>query len=244
MRLGLLLASVAALAACNFTANAQRNDSASYKEAGENRRSYDVAGFDEVGLAGPHQVIVTVGAAHSVTAEGSAGVLDRLRIYVEDRDLKIEDEKKTRNWDGKHRPATIRVTLPAIKAAAIGGSGDIRIDKVNGETFAAAIGGSGNIDVQSLTVRSADFSIAGSGDIRAAGRAAKTNVSIAGSGDVAIEGLDSQQASVSVVGSGNAHVRATSAADVSIMGSGDVRVAGGGKCNVSKMGSGAVHCDG
>ena len=242
MRLGLLLASVAAIAACNMSANAQRNDNA---EAGstDTRRSYDVAIFDEVKAAGPHQVIVTVGGNTSVTAEGDADILDALDIRVEGDSLKIGHKEGRWNWKNR-KPAVIRVTTPSLKAAALAGSGDIRVDRVEGDRFSGSLAGSGDLDVQSLDVGEASFSIAGSGDIRAAGRAGRTAVKIAGSGDVAMEGLNATDADVSIMGSGNAHVRATRNAAVSIMGSGDVRVAGGAKCSVKSRGSGRARCEG
>jgi hypothetical protein len=244
MRAGLLIASLAVLAACNLTANAQEGRETASGE--RTQRSYDLAGFDSVGLGGRHDVIVSVGHAHSVRAEGPSDVLDRLEVFVEGGNLEIRDEK--RGWSSRNngdRPkATIYVTVPALKAVAIGGSGNIRIDRVRGDSFAASIGGSGNIDVQTLDVRSADFSIAGSGDIRATGRAGRSNISIAGSGDAQLDGVESRNASVSIVGSGNAGLRSAGNVDVSIMGSGDVRVEGGGKCRVSKVGSGSVQCQG
>ena len=239
MRVGLLLASVAALAACNMSANAQRNESAA---AVQTQRSFDVGAFDSVGLEGPHDVVVTVGGAPSVRAEGASDVLDELEVVVEGSNLVIRDKDRRWRWGNKRRPAAVYVTVPSLKAAAIGGSGNIRIDKVQGDSFDGAIGGSGNIDVASLAVRKATFSVAGSGNIKAAGRADDSTVSIAGSGDVAIDGVESRQATVSIVGSGNADVRATGAAAVSIMGSGDVRVGGGAKCTINKAGSGDVQC--
>lgn len=240
MRLGLLLASAAILAACNMSANAQRNDSAASVAT---QRSFEVGAFDAVSLEGPHDVIVKVGGAPSVRAEGSADVLDHLEVLVESGNLVIRQERGQWNW-GHRKPATVYVTVPALTAASLGGSGNIRIDKVTGDSFKAALGGSGNIDIGALSVGKADFSIAGSGNIKAAGKADTTSTSIAGSGNAAIDGLESQTASVSIVGSGNADVRASGTAAVTIMGSGDVTVAGGGKCTVNKMGSGDVRCGG
>src|SRR3546814_10615499 len=69
---------------------------------------------------------------------------------------------------------TVYVTTPILAGAAIGGSGDMRIDAVEGGSFSASIGGSGDMDIASLRVGSADFSIAGSGGIHAAGTATRT----------------------------------------------------------------------
>jgi hypothetical protein len=58
----LILISSLALAACNMAADAQQP--AGGGERGQ--RSYNLTGFDKVALAGPHDVVVTVGPAHSV----------------------------------------------------------------------------------------------------------------------------------------------------------------------------------
>ncbi len=236
MRKALILASTFLIAACNMAADAQSTD------AGQRtQRSYDLAGFDSVSLAGPHDVVVTVGAAHSVRAEGGSAVLDALEIKVDGRNLEIG--MKRGNWRFRDQPRTIiHVTMPAIRGAAIAGSGDMRIDRAEGPEFSASIGGSGNIDVAALRAGEANFSIAGSGDIRAAGTAGRAKISIAGSGDVDIAGVETRNSNVSIVGSGNVRARAMETADVSIMGSGDVEISGSAKCSISKMGSGGVRC--
>jgi hypothetical protein len=243
MRGAIILVSTLLLAACNMAADAQKGRSAGPGQGATTQRSFDLAGFDSVALAGPHDVVVKVGGAHSVRAEGDPEVLDTLEILVDGRTLEIGTKRG--NWNFRNRAKTvIHVTLPAIRAASIGGSGDMRIDRAEGQEFSASIGGSGDIDVESIRVSEASFSIAGSGNIRAAGTAGRSKMSIAGSGDVDAAGLETRAANVSIVGSGAVRARAMDTADVSIMGSGDVELTGSAKCSVSKMGSGDVRCTG
>lgn len=244
MRKAMILVSTLVLAACNMMASAQEG---SGEPAGPaTQRSYDLNGFDGVSLAGSHNVIVTVGGAHSVRAEGPSEVLDRLDIRVENGTLKVGTKKGnwSTGWSNDRARTQIFVSLPAIRAAAIAGSGNMKVDQVAGEKFKASIAGSGDLDIAQLKVGEADFSVAGSGNVRATGTAERSNVSIAGSGDVDIGNVQARSASASVVGSGDVRVNASETADVSITGSGDVYVAGSARCRVSKRGSGDVHCTG
>ena len=236
MRTGLIIASTLALGACSIATDAH----------GETvKRGYEVGAFDAVSLGGHHNVVVTVGPKASVRAEGDSEAIEKLEIRVENGDLHI-GQKKRKGWNmsfGSHdKPVTVYVTTPTLKAAAIGGSGDMRIDKVQGAAFEASIGGSGDMIIASLQVKAASFNVAGSGAIKAAGSADTTDTSIAGSGDVDLNAVKSRTASVSIVGSGDVRAQAAESADVSIMGSGNVAISGGAKCRVSKMGSGDVSC--
>jgi hypothetical protein len=97
----------------------------------------------------------------------------------------------------------------------------MKVDRVEGKSFAASIGGSGNIDLAALTVEEAAFAIGGSGNIKAAGTARSSSASIGGSGDLDLGALETRQSKVSIAGSGNVTARATEAADIQIVGSGD-----------------------
>ncbi|CAA9541079.1 MAG: hypothetical protein AVDCRST_MAG23-2068 [uncultured Sphingosinicella sp.] len=244
MRLAAILMSTLALAACNMGANAQ--ESSGGGDGGPvTQRSYQLSGFDAVGSGGSQDVIVTVGGAHSVRAEGVAEALDRLEIEVEDGTLKIGN-KRGSNWNigwGGNRPkTTVYVTLPAIRSAAVAGSGDMRVDRVQGDRFQASVAGSGDLDIGQILVAETKFSVAGSGNIKAVGTAQNSSVSIAGSGDIDTGGVQVRTASASVAGSGNIRIHASETANISIVGSGDVEVSGSAKCNVSKRGSGGVRC--
>lgn len=240
MRKFIALASILALAAaCSVDA---RQDDEHPRRGAQGQRDFQVGAFDSVSLEGAHDVVVTAGAAPSVRAEGDAEAIERLDIRVENGVLKVGTRRGS--WFGRsHGRVTVHVTGPAtLKAASIGGSGDMRIDRVEGPSFDASIGGSGDMEIGALSAARTHFSIAGSGDIRAAGRGEQTEISIAGSGSVAAGGFEARTAEVSVVGSGDVALRATGTVDASIMGSGDITISGGARCTVSKLGSGDVNC--
>jgi hypothetical protein len=231
------------MAACNFSAGAQ--DNKADDKRGSGTRNFQVGAFDRVSLGGSHNVIVAVGSAPSVRAEGDLAVIDRLDIHVDNGELSIGNKEGfSLGWKSDRKPVTVYVTVPSLKAASIGGSGDMKIDKVSGERFAAAIGGSGDMHIEALQVGDARFSIAGSGGIQARGRADTAEMSIAGSGDIGLSEFEIQKARVSVVGSGDVAARAVQTADISIAGSGNVTLSGNAKCTVSKMGSGNARCTG
>ena len=240
----LILTSAIAIAACTNGADARENEGGGGRTAS---RDFQVGSFEKVALRGSHDVIVTVGGAPSVRAEGDADAIDRLEISVEDGELRIGTERHS-GWSfgGKRdrHKVVIHVTVPALAGASLAGSGDIRIDKVEGDRFAGSIAGSGDLDIAAVRVGRADFSIAGSGGITAKGAADSSNISIAGSGSIDAGGLVAKTAKVSVAGSGDVRANATETADVSVMGSGDVTMSGSARCKVSKMGSGNVSCPG
>jgi hypothetical protein len=239
MREAMILAGAALLGACNFSAGAKEAE-ASGERTG---RDYQVAGFDRVSLIGPHDVIVTVGGPPSVRAEGDSKLIEKLEISVENGELKIGSKKKFNIvWKGDRNPLAIHVTVPSLSGVNLSGSGDLKVDRVEGRSFAASVSGSGDIDIGSIKVEQANFALGGSGDIKAAGAARTSEVSLAGSGDLDLGRLEVQRAQVSLAGSGDVLVRATEAADISLVGSGDVTLAGGAKCNISKRGSGEVRC--
>ena len=240
MRDSMMLVPLLALGACGMSSAHETGGASGHN----GRRDFQVGAFDRVELAGSQNVIVTVGGAPSAYAEGDTGLLDRLEVEVEDGVLRIRHKKGkwSFGWSRDHGPITVHVTAPSLRGAEVAGSGDMRIDKVQGDAFAASIAGSGEMDVASLTAKSTSFSIAGSGGVRAAGSAESADISIAGSGDVRAEGLQVRRAKVSIAGSGNVQAKAVETADISIMGSGDVVLTGGAKCNVSKMGSGEARC--
>ena len=213
---------------------------------GVEQRSYDVSGFDKVSAAGPMHVMVAVGPAFSVRAEGPDESLDRYEVVVEHGSLEIRPTHSNfwgSSWKG-FGPATFNVTLPQLSATSMAGSGDMKVDRVEGSRFSVSVAGSGKFEIGSLSVDEARFSVAGSGDLTAHGHAARSNVSVAGSGDVHLRELSSDHANVSIIGSGDAALTVNQDAHISMVGSGDVDIDGTANCKVSRFGGGHVTCNG
>lgn len=249
MRKSLILVPLGALIAVGSAVAAQDGAEATAS------RSYDLAGFDEVAVVGPHHVVISVGPAFSIRAEGPQRTLADTEVEVEDGRLKIhpvDDDRWERRRSGRewreywddYEAATFHITLPALEAVSLVGGGDMRVDRVERERFSASVAGSGDLDIAALRVDDARFSIAGSGDLVARGSAGRQRVSIAGSGNLRAREVSSREASVSIAGSGNAELTVESDARISIVGSGDVDIAGPARCAVSRMGGGRVRCGG
>lgn len=242
MRHVALLSSVLVLGACHANGHANEGDSGPAVS-----RNFPVAAFDRIALSGSPDVIVTVGGAPSVRAEGSAEALDRLEITTEGGQLRI-GTRSSNNWSwfsgGRHRGITVHVTVPALVGTSTAGSGDIRIDRVDSPRFAGSISGSGDLEIAALRAPETNFSVTGSGGIRAAGTSQHANASVTGSGDIDLSGLEATDATLAVVGSGDVSIRATGTAAIQIQGSGDVTVTGPARCTISKAGSGEAHCNG
>lgn len=205
-------------------------------------RKFMVTGFDEIKVAGPFEVVVSVGKGQSVRAVGAQNDLDRLKVEVSGGELRIGTRE--RGWSdwSTTQPVRIWVTVPSLKAASIAGSGDLRIDRVKADGFSGSVAGSGDLAIAELNATAAKFSIAGSGDLMASGTCQDASVSVSGSGKANIGELRCRSLSGSVTGSGTINANATRTAKLSVVGSGDVTVTGGAKCDVSKMGSGSVRC--
>ena len=234
---GAILIPVLLLGACSM-------GEASESSGRKGSRDFAVGAFDKISLTGSSNVVVTVGGAPSVRAEGDTASLEKLEIKVENGVLRIGYKKG--NWSfvrsNDHGPVTVHVSAPSLTGAEVAGSGDMKIDKVAGGDFTGEIAGSGEIELASLTAGKASFSIHGSGGVTATGTAETADFEIAGSGDVRAAGLQVKSAKVSIAGSGNVEAKAMESANIDIMGSGDVVITGGAKCSVNKMGSGDVRC--
>lgn len=231
MRAAFLAGGLALLAGCSSGASAQA------------QRSFQTGGFDRIDLAGSPDVVVAVGGGPSVRAEGDADAVERLEIAVVDGALRIGMRPGGGSWGG-HRRVTVHVTVPSLRAASIEGSGDMRVDRVEGARFAGRIAGSGDLDVAALRVGEASFSVQGSGDISAAGAAQRATLAIAGSGGMALGGFEAGDATISLAGSGDIALRATRTAAIELDGSGDVVINGPARCTINKSGSGEVRCGG
>jgi hypothetical protein len=225
------------LAGCDAANSESRN------RGPDGTRSFALSGFESVSLEGSDNVRVVRGPAISVTATGPQAVLDLLNIRVENNTLKIDRKSGRTNWlRGDYRGATITVTMPAISAAAVAGSGDMTVDRADGPAFVAAVEGSGNLRVAAIAVKRAALSAEGSGNLIISGAANDATMAAEGSGNIDARGLFSQRATIAVEGSGDINATVRERATIAVEGSGNVDVKGTDNCAIVKDGSGEARC--
>jgi Putative auto-transporter adhesin, head GIN domain len=212
------------------------SDDTSHEGSGpESTRSFAVGKFDAVALNGSDEVRVISGPVMSVSATGAVSDLDKLDIRVEGNALKT-------GWRNRGRGIVVTVTTPTLLGAAVNGSGDMTVDRVDTETFQAAVKGSGNLDLNSVKAKKLEFAVDGSGNLNATGTADSAQIAVGGSGDFDAKGLTATRAQIAVRGSGNASMSVSGDAAIAVSGSGDVDVQGTDRCTINKSGSGEANC--
>lgn len=214
-------------------------------ESGPSEMEYEVAPFEEVTTVGPQDVVISYGEEFAVRAEGSPGALQQLEVVVEGESISIrpKDDLFQGNW-GSLESATFYITTPNLSKIALAGTGDIKVDRVEGESFEGIVGGPGEISIGDLQVERASFIVAGAGSLSVSGVAQETDVTIGGAGEVDAAELTSESAMVSIGGTGDVTLTVNDEADVSITGTGDVDILGPAQCSVTRMGVGNVSCEG
>lgn len=206
---------------------------------------YAVDGFDSVGLGTGATVAVRVGPGWSVQASGPAAAFQNLRIVRDGRSLEIGRRYRDRRGDpALERQVRIAVTMPRIAAAAVGGSGQMMVDRITGGRFEAAVGGAGKLGLADVSAQDLRVSIGGSGSVTARGRVEALTVSVGGSGGMEAPGLRANRATVSIGGSGSVRADVAGPAQVSVAGSGAVDLGPAARCTTSRFGGGRVRCGG
>lgn len=232
------------LAACSQPSAGSDRATATAGPGGGASRLYDVAGFTGIALRGPDDVDVRVGSGFSVRAEGPAKQLDRLRIARDGDVLRIDRASMDGLDWGASAPVKVFVTMPRIATADLVGSGDLAIDRVEGQSFRLDASGSGDVAIAALGVDSADLTLAGSGALHAKGDVRRLSIAAAGSGDVDAGGLKAGSAIVSAAGTGSVRVVVTGSAKVSATGTGDIDLGAQARCTTRASGTGVVRCGG
>lgn len=206
-------------------------------------RTYAARDFTRVDLRGADDVEVSTSGDFSVRAEGDTEILDKLEIRIDgDRLIVGRKDRSGWNWGGDDDgDVRILVSMPAIRSGTLAGSGDLTINRAQGD-FDGELAGSGDLTIGILQGGRSAFSLAGSGTIATSGRIDRLDLSIAGSGNFDAPGLNAGAADIDIAGSGDVRTLVNGDASVSILGSGDVDLGEQARCKVSKMGSGEVRC--
>jgi hypothetical protein len=198
-----------------------------------------VGNFDDVQSFGQFDISISYGQVPSVKVQAESNLQQYIEVSVDNNTLNIR-HRQNYNF---HSPGGIKilVTAPALRAARLSGSGNIRTenqipapDHLDLETS-----GSGNISYN-VKAASVNAHISGSGNIEVSGNTEELEAGITGSGSIKAGNLDSKKTSVSISGSGNAAVVAKEKLNANISGSGDIYYRGQPEVSSHIAGSGTV----
>jgi hypothetical protein len=239
------LALAMTVTACSAEVTSDSKNGKRTVEAGPlTTQSYDLKDFTGVKVAGPDDVTIRRGAAFSITAKGPKGVIDELEIKLDGDMLSIGRKNSGFSFGSSDDDVEIAITMPALRAVRLTGSGEIDADTVDGDAVEAVVTGSGDLKVATLNGKSAKITVSGSGDIEVGGGTIGSgDFDVTGSGSIDAGALSATTLEVSITGSGDVDAKASSSADIAILGSGDATIGGGGKCSTRTMGSGTATCN-
>jgi hypothetical protein len=143
--------------------------------------------FTSISVQGPISVNVDAGKAQTVTLRGDAKFLRDVTSEVVDGQLRLGvREKKNVSWHGDPR---VVITVPVLRALAVEGAGEVKLNQVRGErldvnyrgagsmningevkTFKMEAEGVGEVDAKALAANDVDIRFRGIGDVKVTAR--------------------------------------------------------------------------
>lgn len=212
----------------------------------DERREFDVHGFDAVELRWFGDMIVTQGDGESLTVEGEPELLQKLSVRVDGGTLVLEigQDWLERIMEGIRalgkRPLTYRIGVEKLKRLAVSGRGSVRCDRLRSDELTLAVSGQGDVRVRDLQAKDVRLRISGRGEMELEGSAESARVDITGSGEVELEDLALARADVRISGHGEAELRVSDTLDVTISGYGRVRYHGDPRLTQAIAGAGSI----
>lgn len=207
-------------------------------------RGYTISDFDRIDVSGPFIVVVETGKAPSARATGDNAALDRLKVELRGRTLRVgAGVNGWGGWPGA-RPAapTIKVTVPLLREASLSGAGKLSISKMRSQLTRLGLSGSGEMSVAMIETDRLTGTLLGSGKMKLEGKAQAAQITTEGAGSLQASALLVGTLVLTSSSAGTSAITATKTAKVLSTGTGDVTINGKPACTVSGLGVGQVIC--
>ena len=205
------------------------------------KETRNLTNFTKVSFGVAGNLYISIGKEFSVVLEGDESYLRDILTDVSGGRLVIKKDSWRQNFNEK---VTVNITMPAIEALGVSGSGRAEItNAVMGDNLNLSVSGSGKLYTADLNVNDMKCSISGSGDIILGGNSSVNNgdISISGSGNYTGESTSIKSLGISISGSGSCTCNVTESLKASVSGSGNVTYMGNPKVDVRVSGSGKVR---
>lgn len=195
--------------------------------------------IDSILAVVPADITLVPGTQRGIRLEGQENLLPYLTFSESGRKLEIEVKEGYRLDPDERLKVTI--TLPALRALALAGSGRGEIGAFEGDELSLSLAGSGGIRANQLAMKRLEGNIAGSGDLELIqGHADSLTFNIAGSGGIEAAELVAREVEINIAGSGDVAVRAAQRLTATIAGSGNIDYWGSPEIESEILGSGQL----
>jgi hypothetical protein len=200
-----------------------------------------VSAFQDVALYIAADVYITEGSEFAIEVRAQKEIVQILQTDVAGPALAIKYPSGSNVRSSE--PVSVYITLPAVHALSINGSGTINAPKpLHAEQLKLKVDGSGDIQLSYISATDVLANVNGSGSIKVKkGDAQTAAVQVNGSGSMESRGLRVANAAVQIAGSGNAALQVSGQLSIAIDGSGTVSYGGDAQVSSQVNGSGSVQ---
>ena len=202
------------------------------------QQSRNLRNFDSIDLRISAHVALTQNPNYSLSIDASQRLLRQIVTRVVNRTLIID---MPGNYSNYNERIALSISAPQFKNLSISGSGNMKINRLQGNHLNINISGSGNFEASRATLASCFVAVSGSGNVDLVGTSNFIDVSLSGSGHVDADQMRTSDAKARISGSGNVSFYATHRLNAIIAGSGNVFYRGNPSINQNLQGSGAVR---
>lgn len=207
-------------------------------------RRFTVTDFDRIVVEGPYSVRLETGRPPSAAATGSAQALDAISIEVHGRTLRIRRNRSA--WSAApaaaRGPVTIALSAHDIRAASVGGAGQLELGRVGGLRLDLSLQGNGRLAAAHVAADTLVVAAIGAGRIELGGSAGELRASIHGWTELDGSALIAQGVTLITDTAGRVALTAARQASVTASGIGEVEIGGTPACTVRGASAGQVRC--
>jgi len=156
--------------------------------------------FTSVSVQGPISITVDAGKAQSLTVRGDARFIRDVTTEVVDGELRVRMRDKDNKYTTTKGEPRIVITMPALRAFAVEGAGEVKLNQIRGERLDVNYRGAGSMHIKG-EVKTFKMQAEGVGEVDAKSFIADdVNVVFRGIGDVKVFARNRLDATVQGIG--------------------------------------------
>ncbi len=206
-------------------------------------RGFDQSGFSAVRVNSGLEMVVEVGPAFSITAEGEREAIDTVDIYLEGTMLvavRKHDWRETLfSWSSDNRQVTLNVTLPRLDAVAADAGAHVEVSGLLETVLQAEASAGAAIALVGIQGASVALAASGGASIVARGTCSEIVVQASGGASVNAGGLDCAASTAEASGGASVSVSASEAHVLQASSGASLTAKGGGRIAQQEARSGA-----